>query len=60
VFSEVSEYFSDIVIMLFWVSRVNQYVIQVDDNANVKQVGKDFIHVALECGWGVAKAKVHN
>ena len=46
--------------MLFWVCRINQYVIQVDDNTNIKQVSKDFVHVVLECGQGIAKAEVHN
>jgi len=48
---------------LFMVSRlirgVNENVIKVYYHADIKHVGEDVVHEALEGAWGVGKAERH-
>ena len=46
--------------MLFGVVGVDENVVQVDKNANVKEVREDVIHEALERSRRVRESKGHN
>jgi hypothetical protein len=57
---KASQNFADLLLMRFQVIGVDQDVIEVDDDANIHQIGEDVIHELLESGWGIAKTKRHN
>ena len=46
---ELLEYFADMLSVLFWVLRVNEDVVKVDNHECVEEVGEDIIHEMLEC-----------
>ena len=45
---------------LTWILGVNQDVLLVDDDKDVKLLGQDFIDVALEGGRSIGETKRHN
>jgi hypothetical protein len=58
--SELSEDFSDLSPVLFFVIRVNEDVVQVYKDADVEQVCKDVIHKSLKCSWSIGKSERHD
>jgi hypothetical protein len=58
--SELPEYFMDMFLVKLNVVRVDEDVIEIDDNTNIKHIGKDVVHEPLECCWGVGKSKRHD
>jgi hypothetical protein len=58
--SKASQDFADLLLMRFQVIVVDQDVVEVDDDANIHQIGEDVIHELLESGWGITKTKRHN
>jgi hypothetical protein len=58
--SESSEDFSDLSLVLFFVIGVKEDVIQVYEDADVKQVCKDVIHKSLKCSWSIGKSEGHD
>jgi hypothetical protein len=58
--SESSEDFSDLSLVLFFVIRVNEDVIQVYKDTDVEQVRKDVIHKSLKCSRSIGKSERHD
>ena len=57
--SEALENFSDMASVFFFGVRVDEYVIKVYQNTNIKQVTKDVIHEALESSRCVGESERH-
>ena len=47
-------------IMLLWVLRENNDVIQVQHHINIHQVMEQLVHHLLECCWHVVQPKMHH
>lgn len=45
---------------MFWIFGINQDVIQVHYNKNIKLLNKNLADVALETSWYVGQSKKHN
>ena len=58
--SEASENFSDMASVFFFGVGVDEYVVEVHQYTNIKQVAEDVIHEALESGGCVGESKRHN
>ena len=56
---EVLENFSDMVSVFFLGVGVDEYVVEVYQYTNIKQVAKDIIHEALESGGCVGESERH-
>jgi len=39
---------------------VDEDVVEVDDNTDIKHVGEDVVHKSLERHWGIGESKRHN
>ena len=59
VFSESAEYFSDMFLVRGDVVGVYEDVIKVDDNADVKEIGKDVIHEVLKGCQSIGESERH-
>ena len=57
--SETSENFLDMVSVFFLGVGVDEYVVEVHQYTNIKQVTKDVIHEALESGGCVGESERH-
>ena len=57
--AESAEYFPDMLFVLGEVVRIDQYVIQIDNDVNVHHIGKDVIHEPLKSCGSVSKAFWH-
>ena len=57
---EPSEYLLDMFDMLFWVLRVDEDVIEVDNHEHVKEVREDIIHEVLESSRCICEPKGHH
>ena len=57
--SEVLENFSDMALVLFFGVRVDKYVVQVHQYANIEQVAKNIIHKVLESSGCIGESKGH-
>jgi hypothetical protein len=57
---ESEEDFSDLSPVLFFVIGVNEDVIQVYKDADVKQVREDVIHKSLKCSRSIGKSERHD
>ena len=60
VFAESLEDLLDMLLVGSLVLRVNEDVIQVDNDANIKEISKDCIDKLLECCRGVGYTEWHN
>ena len=60
VLSESLEYFTDMFSVKLNVIRVDEDVVEIDDNTNIKHVGEDVVHKPLECHGGIGKSKGHD
>ena len=58
--SELSEYFTDMFIMLLGVIREDQNVIEINNNSNVKKILEDVIHETLGSGRCISQTKGHD
>ena len=58
--SESSEYLSDMFPVVVKIIRVDQDVIQINENAYIQEVREDVIHETLKSGGGVGKSERHN
>ena len=58
--SDSSDYFVDMLGVLFWVLAVNEDVVEVDNHEHVKEVGEDVIHEVLESGGCICEPKGHH
>ena len=47
-------------LMLRGVIRMDQDIVKVDDNIDIKQVGEDVLHEPLEGCQGIAESKGHD
>ena len=56
---EASENFSDMASVFFLGVQVDEYVIEVHQYTNIKQVAKDIIHEALESSRCVGESERH-
>jgi hypothetical protein len=57
---ESSEDFSDLSPVLFFIIGVNEDVVQVYKDADVKQVREDVIHKSLKCNRSIGKSERHD
>ena len=57
--SELSENFLDIVSVFFFGVRVDEYVVEVYQCTNIKQVAEDVIREALESGRCIGESERH-
>jgi hypothetical protein len=55
--SESLEDFLDLSPVLFFVIGVNEDVVQVYKDADIKQVHKDVIYKSLKCSWSIGKSE---
>ena len=44
----------------FWIFNINQDVVHIYYNKNIKLFNQDLIYIALEIGWYIWKPKKHN
>ena len=58
--SDSSDYFVDMLGVLFWVLAVNEDVVEVDNHEHVKEVGEDVIHEVLEGCKHICKPEGHH
>ena len=56
---EASENFSDMALVFFLGVRVDEYVVEVHQYTNIKQVAEDVIHEVLESGGCIGESKRH-
>ena len=59
-FLEVLEHFSDIVMMEIRIVGVDEDVVQVNKDTNIKEVAKNVVHESLKGGWGISESERHN
>ena len=57
--SEALENFSDMVSVFFLGVRVDEYVVEVHQYTNIKQVAKDIIHEVLESSGCIGESERH-
>ena len=60
IFSEMPEYLLDMFTMEFQIVGVDEDIIQVDNNSDIKHVGEDIVHKSLKSGRSIGKSKRHN
>ena len=58
-FSEVSEHFTDMVTMEIGIVGVDEDVIQINEDANIKEVAKNVTHESLKGGWRIGESERH-
>src|SRR5438034_9137310 len=46
-------------VVRFHVFGVDEDVVEVDDDGNIKEIGEDVVHEVLECCWRVCQSKRH-
>ena len=56
---EAAENLTNMFLMSCWVSRVNEDVIKVHDDRDVKEIGEDAIHKPLEHGRCIGETERH-
>jgi hypothetical protein len=59
-FTESFEYFSGVLLMGCKVLGIDEDVVQIDNDAYIKHIGKDAIDKALESCWSIRKSLGHN
>ena len=59
-FSQTGQDFSDVLRMFRGIVGVDEDVVEVDDDVDVKKVAKDVLHETLESSGGVAEAEGHD
>ena len=59
VFLEVSEHFMDMVMMKIGIVGVDEDVVQVHEDANIKEVAKNVVHESLKGSWRIGESKRH-
>jgi hypothetical protein len=60
VFSESLKDFSDMFSVFGWRIRIDQNVVNIDKNTDVKEIRKDIIYKSLKRGGSVGKTKGHD
>ena len=60
IFSETSEYLSHMFTMEFWIVGVDEDIIQVENNTDIKHVGEDIVHKSLKSGWSIGESERHD
>src|SRR5882672_7875515 len=58
--AESAKYFSDVSLVFGNVVRVDEDVIQIDDDNDVNHVHEDVVHKPLDSCWSIIKAIRHN
>ena len=43
-----------------FVVRVDEYIIKVDNYANIEHVRENIVHKSLKSGWSVSESKWHD
>ena len=59
-FTESTEYFSDVLLMGREVMGIDEDVVQIYDNAYIQHIRKHAIDKALECCWGISETFRHH
>ena len=57
--SEALEYLSYMLLMIFLVVRIDEDVVKIYDDGNVKEIRKDIVDESLECSGSVTETKRH-
>src|SRR5712664_3202911 len=57
--AESAKYFSDVSLVFGNVVRVDEDVVQIDDDNDVNHVHEDVVHKPLESGWSISKPFRH-
>lgn len=52
--------FFDMLLMIFGIGREDEDVVQVDDDKDVEDVGKDVVHEVLKGGWSIGETEGHD
>ena len=60
VLPQAFEDLSKMLLMLSWIFRVNQDIIQIKNDTNVQHISEDLIHESLKCCWGIGQSKWHD
>jgi hypothetical protein len=60
VLSESSKYFAYMFSVKLGVVRVDEDIVEIDDNTNIEHVGEDVVHKSLERRRGVGKSERHD
>ena len=60
IFSETPEYLPDMFAMEFRIVEVDENIIQVDNNTDIKHVGEDIVHKSLKSGWSIGESERHD
>src|SRR5882724_9540798 len=57
--AESVKYFSDVSLVFGNIVRVDEYVVQIDDDNDVNHVRENIVHKPLESRWGISKPFRH-
>ena len=57
--TESAKYFSDMSLVFGNIVRVDEYIVQIDDDNDVNHVRKNVVHKPLENCWGISKPFRH-
>jgi len=57
--AEILEYFFYIPMMFRHVIRVNEYIIQIDHDTNIQEIGKNVVHELLKDCRSISEIKEH-
>ena len=58
--SMLSEYLSDMFLVVVKIIGVDQNVVQINENAYIQEIGENDIHKMLKSGRGIGKSEGHN
>src|SRR3984957_18118431 len=58
--AEALQYRPNVFLMFGWVVRIDEDIIQIDDDVNVGEVVEDVVHEVLKGGWSVGKPRGHH
>src|SRR5882724_8693558 len=56
---ESAKYFSDMSLVFGNIVRVDEYIVQIDDDNDVNHVHENVVHKPLESCWGISKPFRH-
>ena len=59
VFLEASEHFTDMVTIEIGIVGVDEDVVQVHEDANIKEVAKNVVHESLKGSWRIGESERH-
>ena len=58
--AKTTKYFANVRAMRGMILRVNENVVQIDDDRDIQHISEDVVHEPLEGCWRVRKTEGHN